>query len=74
MGVCSPVVDYLTIKNIREQPPMSASHNNTVVDRFLSEFGFTAGSLAWVNVAPSGGTITPGPKPAKPAGLNVVKK
>jgi len=71
MGVCSPVVDYLTIKNIREQAPMNCSHNETVVDRFLSEFGFSAGSLTWVNVPPGGGTITPGPKPAKPAGLNV---
>lgn len=55
MGVCSPIVDYQVVKNIRE-PQMSATHNATVVNRFLTDFGFTATAPQWIVVSPATGT------------------
>ncbi|MBN2035820.1 MAG: twin-arginine translocation signal domain-containing protein [Chitinispirillaceae bacterium] len=44
MGTFGPAVDYLTVKRIRE-PVMQASHNATVVNRFLTEFGYQTSQL-----------------------------
>ena len=52
MGTCSSVVDYATIKKIREDV-MGASHNNTVIDRFLTDFGYSPGDIDWVDVTPT---------------------
>ncbi|MBN1130405.1 MAG: DUF362 domain-containing protein [Chitinispirillaceae bacterium] len=52
MGVFGPAVDYLTVKRIRE-PVMSASHNATVVNRFLTEFGYQTSQVTdFINVPP----------------------
>ena len=51
MGTCSPVVDYATIIKIREDV-MGASHNSSVVNRFLTDFGYSPGDLDYVNVDP----------------------
>lgn len=40
MGTCAPVVDYLTIKRIREDD-MGVSHNSSIVSKYLTEFGFS---------------------------------
>ncbi|MDD5674703.1 MAG: DUF362 domain-containing protein [Chitinivibrionales bacterium] len=53
MGVCSPVVDYATVKNVREVAPMACAHNATVVNRFLTDFGFSAADVTWVDVKPA---------------------
>lgn len=40
MGTCSPVVDYLVIKKIREDV-MNVSHTASIVNRYLSDFGYS---------------------------------
>lgn len=45
MGTCSPVVDYLTIKKIREGL-MGAKHTESIVNRYLTEFGYTPNDVA----------------------------
>jgi hypothetical protein len=70
MGTFSPVVDYLTIKKIREQV-MSATHNAAVVDRFATDFGYTTTDYAtavFVDVPPA--SAAPLPKPSRPTGLS----
>lgn len=51
MGTCSPVVDYATIIKIREDV-MGASHTSSVVNRFLTDFGYSPDDLDFVNVDP----------------------
>ncbi len=52
MGTFSPVVDYLTIKKIREDV-MGLSHSGSVVNRYLTEFGYSVGDVTdLVNVDP----------------------
>lgn len=52
MGTFSPVVDYLTIKRIREDV-MNLSHTSTVVNRYLTEFGYSVGDVTdFINVDP----------------------
>lgn len=51
MGTCSSVVDYATIIKIREDV-MGASHNSSVVNRFLTDFGYSPADLDFVNVDP----------------------
>ncbi|MBS3763663.1 MAG: DUF362 domain-containing protein, partial [Planctomycetes bacterium] len=50
MGVCGPVVDYQIATKFRKEA-MGWPVNQTVADRFLSDFGFTPDKL------PSGGKI-----------------
>lgn len=52
MGTCSSVVDYATIIKIREDV-MGASHNSSVVNRFLTDFGYSPGDLDFVDVTPT---------------------
>ncbi len=52
MGTCSPIVDYLTVKKIREDV-MSMSHTSSVINRFLTEFGYDVGDVTdFINVDP----------------------
>ena len=51
MGTCSPVVDYATVKKIREAV-MGASHSSSVVDRVLTDFGYSPNDLDFVMVDP----------------------
>ncbi|MBN2037910.1 MAG: DUF362 domain-containing protein [Chitinispirillaceae bacterium] len=54
MGTFGPALDYLTVKRIRE-PVMGATHNATVVNRFLTDFGYQTSQVTdFINVAPVG--------------------
>lgn len=44
MGVFGPVVDYLIVKKIRE-PIMGASHVDSTIDRYLTDFGYGPGDV-----------------------------
>jgi hypothetical protein len=45
MGAFSPVIDYLTIKQIREKD-MNATHNNSIISKYLTEFGYKEGDVS----------------------------
>jgi hypothetical protein len=55
MGTFGPAVDYALVKNIREALPVPAwTHNNTVVNAILTNFGYPAGTVpTWVEFAPT---------------------
>jgi hypothetical protein len=53
MGTYSPVVDYLTIKKIREEI-MGASHSASIVSRYLNDFGYSESDVSdFINVVPA---------------------
>lgn len=53
MGTYGPVVDYLTIKKIRETD-MGATHNASIVKKYLTEFGYTENDVRdFIYVDPS---------------------
>lgn len=51
MGTLAPIVDYCCVKNIRE-PLLDASHNAQVVNRFLSDFGYSESDIEYVEFTP----------------------
>lgn len=53
MGVCSPVVDYLVIKKIREDV-MNVTHTSSIVNRYLTDFGYSTNDVSdFINVDPT---------------------
>jgi hypothetical protein len=44
MGTCAPVVDYLTVKKIREED-MGASHTSSIIDKYMTEFGYSTSDV-----------------------------
>jgi hypothetical protein len=56
MGTLAPIVDYACVKNIREKV-MNRTHNATVVNRFLSDFGYASTDVVWVDVPPASTTV-----------------
>ena len=53
MGTFGPAVDYLTIKQVREKV-MNATHTKSLVDQYMTQFGYTAADPVWVQVPPAG--------------------
>jgi hypothetical protein len=51
MGTFAPAVDYLTVKKIREQV-MHATHDDAVVESYLTRFGYAAKDATWIVVPP----------------------
>ncbi|MBN1129215.1 MAG: DUF362 domain-containing protein [Chitinispirillaceae bacterium] len=53
MGTFGPAVDYCTVKKVREDI-LGATHENSVIARFLTDFGYQASEAAttFVNVDP----------------------
>jgi hypothetical protein len=56
MGTFAPIVDYLTVKKIREEV-LKYSHDSSIVDTYPTTFGYTAKDPEWVLVSP--GTVSP---------------
>jgi hypothetical protein len=54
MGTFGPAVDYLTIKKIREEV-MGATHNATVTNMYMTQYGYTANDPQWIEVDPAAG-------------------
>lgn len=52
MGTFAPAVDYQTVKKIRERV-MGASHDDAVVESYLTRFGYAAKDAKWIVVPPS---------------------
>ena len=52
MGVFAPAVDYCCIKQVREAV-YGWAHNDTVVARSLTDFGYTETDPVWVNITPA---------------------
>jgi hypothetical protein len=52
MGTFAPAVDYCCIKNIRESV-CGWSHNDPVVARFMTDFGYAESDPVWVDVPPA---------------------
>jgi len=52
MGTFAPVVDYLTVKKVREAV-MGCTHTASIVDSFLSSFGYSASDPVWAVVPPA---------------------
>jgi hypothetical protein len=51
MGTFGPVVDYLTVKQVRE-PVLGSSHNDGLISRFVTDFGYSEseiGDLLWID-------------------------
>ena len=59
MGTFGPAVDYVTIKKVREEV-MSATHDATVINTYLTSFGYTTKDPVWVLVPPAGTTTDGG--------------
>jgi len=53
MGVFGPIVDYLTVKKVREAV-MNCTHDETIIAQYLTSFGYAATDPVWVVVPPSG--------------------
>jgi hypothetical protein len=72
MGTFAPAVDYLTVKKIREGV-MSATHDSSLVNSFMTSFGYTTSDPVWVSVPPATTTTGPdagaGGSPGKDAGV-----
>lgn len=51
MGTFAPTVDYCCVKKVREGVN-KWTHNNTVVNRFLSEFGYSESDIEWIEFTP----------------------
>jgi len=56
MGVFGPAVDYLTVKKVREAV-MNCTHTETVINSYLTTFGYTTTDAVWVVVPAAGGTV-----------------
>ncbi len=73
MGTCAPVVDYLTVKKIREDD-MNANHTSSIINKYMTEFGFSTSDVTdfiYVDPTPikkSGQTA----KPKKVATLQII--
>jgi hypothetical protein len=52
MGVFGPAVDYLTVKKIREGV-MGCKHTDSVIDSYVTTFGYATTDPVWVNVPPA---------------------
>jgi uncharacterized membrane protein YgcG len=52
MGVFGPVVDYLTVKKVREAV-MNCTHDETIISQYLTSFGYAATDPVWVVVPPA---------------------
>jgi len=52
MGVFGPIVDYLTVKNIREAI-MGCTHTESVIDSYVTTFGYATTDPVWVLVPPA---------------------
>jgi len=57
MGTFGPAVDYLTIKKIREAV-MGATHTASLVNQYMTQFGYTTADPVWVQVDPAAGAPT----------------
>jgi len=68
MGTFAPAVDYLTVKKVREAV-MGATHDASIVNSFMTNFGYTTSDPVWVLVPP-GNQHQPGwrSRRATPAG------
>ena len=53
MGTFAPVVDYLTVKKVREEV-LKCTHDTNTVNSFLTSFGYTANDPVWILVPPAG--------------------
>lgn len=53
MGTFGPAVDYLTIEKIREAV-MGATHTASLVNQYLTQFGYTTADPQWILVPPAG--------------------
>ena len=53
MGTFAPIVDYLTVKKVREAV-MSCTHDAATVKSFLTSFGYIEADPLWVLVPPAG--------------------
>ena len=52
MGTFGPVVDYLTVKKVREQVE-GLTHNNAVIAQYLTAFGYAeTDALEWIEFTP----------------------
>ncbi len=59
MGTCAPVVDYLTVKKIREDD-MGASHTSSIINKYMTEFGYSTSDVTdfvYVDPTPNKKTI-----------------
>lgn len=54
MGTLAPVVDYLTAEKVRKDV-MNVTYNTTVVDTWLSAFGYAPSDPEWIELTPSTG-------------------
>jgi len=53
MGTFAGAVDYCTVKKIREEE-MNQKHNETMVKRFLTDFGYAETDPEWIKLDPTG--------------------
>jgi hypothetical protein len=68
MGTFAPAVDYLTVKKVREAV-MGATHDASIVNSFMTNFGYTTSDPVWVLVPPATSTNPDGGADARtPAG------
>jgi hypothetical protein len=68
MGTFAPAVDYLTVKKVREAV-MGATHDASIVNSFMTNFGYTTSDPVWVLVPPATSTNPDGGTDARtPAG------
>jgi hypothetical protein len=51
MGTFAPIVDYLTVKKVREEV-LKYSHDSSIIDTYPTTFGYTAQDPQWVLVSP----------------------
>jgi hypothetical protein len=59
MGVFGPAVDYCTVKKVRETV-MGCTHTSTIIDSYLTTFGYATTDPVWVDVPPVTGIVNPG--------------
>ena len=57
MGTFGPAVDYLTIKKVREGV-MGATHTASLVNQYMTQYGYTTADPVWVQVDPAAGAPT----------------
>ena len=69
MGVFGPAVDYLTVKQIRE-PVLGATHTESVIDSYVTAFGYATTDPVWVVVPPTASGIS-GPGSRENAGQSM---
>ena len=63
MGVFGPAVDYLTVKKVREEV-MGCIHDNTIINSYLTTFGYATADPVWVVVPPARDPVRlPHPQP-----------